>query len=429
MSARWKIYAALAIFVLSVLAVAVTFSEGSDSIYKKGRAACHRGDWAEVASQIQKLEKDPAFQAHASLLRGFHLKARNLPQRALLAFSEANNHPDTREESYFQGGLILFEQKQYLTCIPVFRQVVAWNPDHVEAHRLLAAACYDIGAMENAINSLESVMRLRPTDYRPHYLQATILQDFERFSDSAISFQKAAELAPAGTNVSDEIRAEWGDCLIRLRRFEEAVAAMEPAGPWPDVLARRAQAMFSLRRFDDAGTFAAEALSKQPLHIEATIVAAQVHERNGQINDGIRLLSASLEVAPNDLRLHQRLADLLAASGKTEEAIQHRTQAGAIASLRQQFSETLQKAVRDSESPELRLQLGELAEKLGETEHARNWYQAALGLSPGDSQIQERWSRFLADHPEFLPTATSTTPQTSSESPSGSPSPATSQEF
>lgn len=34
--------------------------------------------------------------------------------------------------------------------------------------------------------------------------------------------------------MADEIRSAWGDCLIRLRKHEDALKVLEPAGEWPD---------------------------------------------------------------------------------------------------------------------------------------------------------------------------------------------------
>ena len=369
-------------------------------VFQQGLNAVESSDWNVVADCSRRLSRDSRYNAHASLLKGFELHALGRPKEALLVFSKANAHPDTREEAYHQAGVVCYEMKQYNDCIRLFRQVLQWNPVRLESHRLLAATYYDIGAMEQAIHSLNDVIRLSPDDFRPHYMQATILQDFERFADSAIAFEQAARLAPKGTAVEDEILAGWGDCLVRLRRFQEALNAMETARPWPDILARRAQACFSLRRFEEAKKLAEQALSEAPLHPEAVIAAAQVYELTGETDRSLNLLQASLRKHPDDLRLHHRLADVLGSAGRAEDARVHRNRAGEIAELRAAFSEAHQDAIRDVTNAELRLQLGVLAEKLGETDIARNWYQAALGMSPGDFNIQQQVQQFHARYPQ-----------------------------
>jgi tetratricopeptide (TPR) repeat protein len=99
------------------------------------------------------------------------------------------------------------------------------------------------------------------------------------------------------------------------------------------------------------------------------------------------------------LTLHQKLGELLASAGHVEESLMSRKRAGEIAELRNQFSIAHQNAATDTANPELRLKLAELAEKLGETELARGWYIAALGISPNDEQAQDRWKKFQALNP------------------------------
>jgi|JI6StandDraft_1071083.scaffolds.fasta_scaffold05132_2 tetratricopeptide (TPR) repeat protein len=376
-------------------------------IYLEGRKAAELGQWAAVLENSDELGNFPDFASHEALLRAFVLKSRDQMADALVEFSKAQSHPATREESYFQGGSICYQLGQYVDCIRLFRQVLVWNPEHLEAHQLLAAAYYDIGAMGMAVDSLANVIRLQPEDFRPHYMQGTIYLEAERFADAQEAFEIAARLAPLDSTVADEVRAEWGKCLIRLRRYEDALHAMEPARPWPDILTHRAQACFSLRQFAEAKRFAQEALALSPLNPEAAIISAQIHEREGDAESGISLLQKCLANHPMDLTLHQKLGELLAGTGRVDESLVHRTRAGEIADLRQQFSLAHQNAATDASNPDLRLKLADLAEKLGETELAHGWYLAAIGMSPNDEQIQERWKQFQARNPQ---TASQTIP-------------------
>lgn len=395
----WRLWGLVVAGLALLIIVIWWLTPTHQQVFQRGLIAVESGDWDVVADCSKRLAGNSHYRAHASLLKGFELHSRGRPEEALLVFREANTHPDTREESYHQAGVVCYELKQYSDCIRLFRQVLQWKPERLETHRLLAATYYDIGAMEQAIHSLNDVIRLSPTDFRPHYMQATILQDFERFADSAIAFEQAARLVPKGTTVADEILAGWGDCLVRLRRYQEALNAMETARSWPDILARRAQACFSLRRFEAAKKLAEQVLVEVPLHPEAVIVAAQVYEQAGEFERSINLLQETLRKHPHDLRLDHRLADVLGSAGRAADALFHRNRAGEIAKLRAAFSEAHQAAIRDVTNAELRLQLGELAEKLGETDIARNWYQAALGMSPGNLQIQQQWQQFQARYP------------------------------
>lgn len=372
-------------------------------IYERGLKAVADSDWDEVLQCTKTLNGMPEWKAHARLLEGFSLKNAGQIEQAFVIFSEANSHPETREQSYHQAAQILYDSRQYQQAVLLLRQVLEWNPDRTESYRLLASAWYDLGAMEQAIISLDQVIRLEPNDFRPHYMKATILRDFERFEDASIAFKEAVNRAPAGKPVADEIRSAWGDCLIRLRKYEDALRVLEPAGDWAEVLAWRSQACFSLRRFDDAQKLADQALSKEPLQPEALLVAAMTRERSGDAQTAIQILEDGLKKYPNELRYHHRLADFHGAVGNVETATRHRNRAGEIADLRSKFSAAHQAMVRDTSTAVKRLELARLAEALGEAEMARSWFFAALSLAPEDADIRTAWQQFLEAHPEQSP--------------------------
>lgn len=384
------------------------------SVYQRGLSAAAAGDRAALSESVEAIPNRSDMDPMRSILRGHLYRLDNNHSKALLEFSRANRDERTREESYFQGGRLLYESNQYSEALLLLRQVIAWNPDNIEAHRLVAAACYDIGAMEQAIGSLEEVSRRQPDDFRPHYMKATILHDFERFGDAELAFRDASTRALQNSVAKQEVHAGWGDCLIRLRKYEEALNALVDAGDWPDVLASRAQACFSLRRFDEAQAYASAALEKRPDHAQASVVMAQLEERSGKLEEAIARLKIVVSKHSMDLPPILRLADLLAAAGRSEESLQFRNKAGEIAELRSQFSKAHQDAVKDLSNASLRLRLADISEKLGQSELAAKWYLAAIGMAPQDEEIQRQWQSFLERNPEFTPSATAPSNRASS---------------
>ncbi len=390
--------------MLLILAFGCTQPVEPMTVYRQGVVAASDGNQTVLTQCLDQLPELPDHEPIRSMLQGHLYRLQNRPQMALREFSRANQDVRTREDSYFEAARLSYELKQFADAIKLLRQVIEWNPDRIEAHRLLAAACYDIGAMDEAINSLEEVIRRTPDDFRPHYMKATILQDFERFGDAETAFREAASRVPGDSRVDDEVRLGWGDCLIRLRKYDEAIKALENAGDWPDVLAKRSQAQFALRRFEEARASAAAALSRQPVHPDASVVMAQLEEREGKTDDAIRRLEEVAKQYPMELPPLLRLADLLAAAGRTEESLKIRSRSGELADLRAQFSKAHQDAVRDLTNASLRLQLAQIADKLGEYQLAAGWYLAAVGMAPNDAAILNQWNSFLHRHPEFSPT-------------------------
>jgi len=389
-------------------------------LYRSGRAAVLKKDWKSATSAADRLQHLPAWKAHAALLRGYVARGRGQLNEALLLFSSANHNPATRTEAYFQAGSICYQQQQYSQATLLLRQVLEWQPDHTDALRLLAASWYDIGAMEKAIQNLREVVRLAPADYRPVYMQATILRDFERFEDAALAFAEAAEKTPSNSTVALEIHAEWGDCLIQLRRWEQALAVLQKAGNWPDVVALKAQAMYSLRRFDEASSLANQALTLDPTQPDAALVAAATSERRNQIDAGLQLLTNCLQKHPFDLRLHNRMAELLATLNRTAEAELFRKQAAEIAALRARLSAAQQELVRDTATVEKRLEIAAVAEQLGELKTAEQWLRAAAGMAPDQLAPATALQQFLQRHPTAQNTSNPAPAQNSAATNAGS---------
>jgi len=400
------------------LAALLLPAQSPAELWKTGRSAVGQNDWKTAAAAADQLQKLPEWKAHAGLLRGYIARGNGQLNQALLLFSTANDNPATRTEAYFQAGSICYQQQQFAQATLLLRQVLEWQPGHLDALRLLAASWYDIGAMEKAIQTLSEVSKLAPEDYRPLYMQASILKDFERFEDSAITFRAAAEIAPPDSPVAREIQAEWGDCLIKLRRWDQALAVLDKAGDQPEVLALKAQTMYSLRRFDEADSLAEQALAKDPAQPNAVLVAAATRERRSQATAGLQLLTDCLKKHPFDLRLHHRMADLLAALNRPAEAEPFRNRAAEIAALRTQLSAAQQALVRDSSTAQKRLEIAAVSEQLGELNTAEQWLRAAVGMAPDHPEPRTALQQFLQRHP---PVQNSNTPKHTPQSPDNQP--------
>ncbi len=371
----------------------------SSTRFETGLAAVKRQDWKTVRRCAHQLQQDDDFQAHASLLHGYDLMAAGQAEDAFVTFSQANSHPETREFAYHEAASMLYESGQFSQTILMCRQVLEWNASRTDTQRLLAAAYYDIGAMVQAISTLQVVIEQQPDDYRPHYMQATILHDFERFEDAALAYEQASWRLSQNTSARDEVLAGWGACLVRLRRYEEALKAMKPAGNGPEVEAQRAAALFSLRQSEAALKAAESALLQRPLHPEAVAVAAQCYELSGDGSRGITLLQQAAEAHPHQLELHVRLAEMLGANGQGEEALEHRKIAAKISEDRREFSHRQQALVHDETDASLRFEIAQLAVRLGKIEIARSWLRAAVGMASAKDEIRDYWQQFQQQYP------------------------------
>ena len=393
--------ALVALAMIGTLAYSVFWPRPIDLAerFQAGLDAVERGDWKTVRLCAHRLLQDDEHHAHAALLQAYEQLALGQSEEAFVTFSKATSEPETRELAYHEAATILYEAGQFSQTILMCRQVLEWNSARTDSQRLLAAAYYDIGAMVSAINTLKVVAEQQPNDHRPHYMEASILHDFERFDDAVLAYEEAAKRVPQDSIAKDEILLGWGECLVQLRCHAEALIAMEPASSGPEVDAQRAVALFALRQLDTALKAAESALTRRPHLPEAVAVAAQCYEHSGDVERGIALLQEAADLHPHEVELHLRLADMLGANGHLAAALDHRKKAATISEYRREFSNKQQALVHNDDDANLRFEIAQLAERLGKIEIARSWLQAAVGMARATDEIRSAWQQFQERHP------------------------------
>lgn len=377
-------------------------STDSERLYTEGLRAARLGNGPKVRQVLTVLRDTEGYEPQVAILEGHLHAADERFDEALLSFSRAQGDERTREESYLQAGLICYDLKEFREAIQLLQRVTSWNADHRLAHRMLAAAYYDIGAMDQALEEIGHVMRLDPEDYRPHFMKAEILKDYEQFQVAATVFAEAADLVPPKTQGQQDVRVGWAECLLRLGRYQEALDVLAPLSAAAVVEVRRAEALYFLRQYDQARLRLNPVLPTVPYDVDAVTLAVRLYEQQQDYDAGMRLVEAALLRDPRNIRLLSSAADVFGAGGQLDAAASFRERAAETAVLQQEFSRLHQAAVHDLEDAGLRLQLASVAEQLGKLQIARTWLEAALGLSPQDAQVQQAWADFQQQHPQLF---------------------------
>lgn len=370
--------------------------------YAGGLKAAKANEWKQVVFAIEQIGPGEEFAPHRAMLQGFLEAGEGKNDMALLQFSKAQSHPDTREESYFQAGTICYRLKEFREAVQLLQQVTEWNPDHEPAHRLLAASFYDIGAMDQTLEQITHVMRLAPEDHRPYFMKASILQDYEQFQVAATVFAEAAELADPNSPADISIRSGWSECLLRLGKYQEALSVVEALSSTAEIDIKKAEALYFLRQYEPAQQLVDRLLPTHSENVGLVAVAVRLFEHTEEYDRGIELVLAALKISPHNIRLQSSAADIFGAAGELAKAREYRELAAKTGELQQRFSQLHQTAVKDVNNAALRLELAQVAEMLGKLKIARTWYEAAIGMAPDDPQIQTQWTRFQQDHVEVF---------------------------
>jgi tetratricopeptide (TPR) repeat protein len=373
--------------------------------FEQAVLAARSEDWPTVTSITRELAKRPEFESHTALLLGLRLAADGHFESSLKSFKRATDNAETALPALVGAGRTLYLLQRYRESIAVLQKAAALDPKHDEAHRFLASAYYDIGAMDDAQKVLDAIIRFAPDDFRAYRMKAMILHDFELYDEALVQWNSAIDRAKKFPEFLAYCQLRKGECLIGLRRYDEACVtlaqvSLDVTGSATDdipeadfaaqVYAARAEACLAIRRFDESSRFAAESLARSSGNVAATLTAVRLAEEEMQYEEAIQLLKTAIERHPREAQLYGRMADILASLGQTDESHIARSRSAELMALQTRFADLHQKAIERPDDAAIRLQLAETAELLGRTEIAGMWYQAAAGLAPRDAAIQQQ---------------------------------------
>lgn len=149
------------------------------------------------------------------------------------------------------------------------QEVLATQPDVVEALLLLAEICVAQGEREQAITRYSRVIELRPDQALAFYKRGNLLKDLEELEAAVADYDRAIALEPGYAYAL----CNRGVVLSRLHRLEEALDSYDRASAIaPDdalVFFNRAEVLRELTRSEQALASYDRAIAIQPAHLHS----------------------------------------------------------------------------------------------------------------------------------------------------------------
>jgi tetratricopeptide (TPR) repeat protein len=277
------------------------------------------------------------------------------------------------EAHYRQGRLLQAER--------VLQAALSLDPRQTTARRWLAAAYYDLGANDLALEQLSLISEQDAADPRPFRLRALIYKDFERFQEAIDQYGEALNRHPE-QSVRRQIVPELAACQIKLRRYEDALQSLADAPETAETLALRATCDYALDRQEPARQAIAAALALDGRHFESLSLSGRMALDAGDLPASARYFEAAINVRPAEYEVRYQLAGVYRRLGRAAEADAQIDEMERLQKLRKEFTELHYQAFRDTQDAELRYRLGELARQLDKPDLAATWFEAALALDP-----------------------------------------------
>lgn len=346
-----------------------------------GLEAVQAENWESANAYADRLEKTGNADL-ASLLRAEVYYARKRPDQALAECNKIKDQGPIRVRGAALAGKCLLELGALAEADRVFSFVLSEDPNHVDAHRGLASIAYDLGQMNRAIAHLEQVIRLDPSDARPHRLLGEIMRLSDDNENAVAQYREALHIRNGlSDSALDEVRFEIAFGLVQLKRHGEALAVLDEAaaGGRPEPLymvALRIEALRGVGKRREAIALADRAVAE---HDEGPfyLVRGQLYLDEGNHAAAIPMLEKSVVISPHHYQSHFLLAQAYAGAGRTADAERSNAKAEDIRKQAELASNLAREAMARPWDAAVRLQLAKIYEGVGDSKSAAMWRKAA----------------------------------------------------
>lgn len=350
------------------------------SLLESGLVAAGRGDVSAARTAVEALRargaSDAALVVQAAILV---TKGHALP--ALRSLTGVVGPPWLEAPRRLVAATAAQRLGRHRDVESLLAPLIAAEPDAVDAHRLLAASCYDVGAVAAAVHHLRETARLAPADPRPHRLLGLMHADYELFAEAIPCYEESLRRDPRQSD-HQEILLELATCLIRQLRHADALDVLEAAAPTAPVDLARAECLLALGRRDEARTLVVAVLAADPENRAALVLEGTILLEDGDAAAAVVGLQRAVAIDPHDYLASLTLARALAQLGRDEDAAAARIRAGAIRELRRTFAVLHREAWERPRDAEVRRRLADIAARLGRADLERVWQDAAAAVDP-----------------------------------------------
>jgi cellulose synthase operon protein C len=279
-----------------------------------------------------------------------------------------NNDPDNAIAHYHLG-LALNATGNLQRAESEWQNAARLNPGLSEAQRALADAALrkgDLTALEQYATKIIALQPLSPDGY---VLRAVSYINRQQFGRAEQDVRKAIEIAPQ--NPLGHI--QMGNLKLAQQQFKDAQQSFQHAldldPSSPDALAGLMNTYLAQKEPDKALAAAKAQITKEPNRSAFyELLGTVLFKSNGDSNGALAAFKKSVELDKNNANAVTKLGQVQAANGAIDEAIA-----------------TYQSSLKDNpRQPGLYVLTGGLYESKQDWDHAREMYQKALEISPGN---------------------------------------------
>ncbi len=278
----------------------------------------------QATAQLDQLSRDHPRNPEVQFLSARQARSASKLRQASAALDRAEQLGWPLAEIERERTLLL-AVTDFRQARPALDRLLVDHPQDADTLLALAEGETQVGHTELAAEYASRVLDRNADDVRAHAIRGKAWLQARRLDLARTDLEVV--LTHPDSVVFDATRLTLATCLLDLGDFAAAYEHFHAAQvDDPDNLfavfgVGRASAY--LRRFDEAEVAFAKVLNLRPGHVETLLSLAQVVEQRGDLSGALKLLEQAERGEPTRAETHSRLAKLLAALGRDDQATAH----------------------------------------------------------------------------------------------------------
>lgn len=344
--------------------------------YNLASESAQQKDWSQAISQEQ--------QAIASSSK---------TAKTHLASASALSPEGTRAEEYLALGRNLASQGQQNSALTCYQRAIKQQPDLIEATLALGELLTELGQVKQAIACY--LKGLKQQQHPELYFRlGNLYQAKQQWSQAAICYQKATQYDAEHGAAYHQL----AEIFSHQQQWESAVAAYRQAIKFnPDFswsYNNLGYALIQLEQWSAAIPVYQQAIKLNPNFPWSYYNLAEAHAQLKQWSSAVKLYQQSIEIQPDLPQAQQKLGDALYQRSQQDrqQALSH-----FLLAIEQdpQNTEAYHRVLAiDNRNLALYLKLGDLLAESGKLDEALVIYQMALQIQPKNSDVLGRLQPF-----------------------------------
>ncbi|MCI0376313.1 MAG: tetratricopeptide repeat protein [Gemmataceae bacterium] len=369
---------AIAAVLGTVLAIALAWWSamgGPNYLLSQGLDALENENFDEARRRSLQLQTGGHVE-YAVLLEGHVLFHKGQFLEAIRVLNQVKTEQALVQKAAALAGQAYLKLEHFLGAESCFLFLLAQDANNIDAHRGLAAAYYDLNALDHAVHHSLQWSRLNERDGRPHRFVALIYKDLSQLDSAVAHYEKALERRLTDT-VRRQVRMEMAECHLLLHKHDKALSILEadPADGAlrPLWLLLKAEGLRALAKYDEAQKTLDELSALEKPLPRALRLQGQLFLDINKPKEAAAWLQKAVEQDAKDFTSAHLLVQAYGRLGQYHEAKDLQRRVDELQKLFVSLTELTQSVIAEPRDPARHLQLAECYRKLGMKELAERF--------------------------------------------------------